>query len=136
MKSSTYFHINAKVLSDFQICISIPLMELRAHIHFLERKVYFLPEELIEKSFLLRSLITAKQNANIVQHYHSSTLPLTPEKFASSSPISKRPSNKSINFHIDNGRKSEHLSEVNKIKKVFLTTDNNQINPFHTTDLF
>ena len=111
-------------------------MELRAHIHFLESEVYFLPEELIEKSFLLRSLITTKQDANIVQHYHCSTLPLTPEKFASSRPISKKPSNKNIDFHIDNGRKSEHLSEVNKVKKVFFMTDNNQINPFHATDLF
>ena len=123
-------------MSDFQICISVPLMELRAHIHFLESEVYFLPEELIEKSFLLRSLITTKQDANIVQHYHCSTLPLTPEKFASSRPISKKPSNKNIDFHIDNGRKSEHLSEVNKVKKVFFTTDNTQINPFHATDLF
>ena len=57
--------------------------ELRAHIQTLKSKVYFLREELKEKSFLLRSLITDKQNANIC-----SKLPTTPEKSTSSSPIS------------------------------------------------
>ena len=36
-------------------------------------------------------------------------------------------SNRNIDFHIDNGSKIEHVSEVNKAKKVFFTTDNNQI---------
>ena len=55
--------------------VSDKITELRAHIQTLESEVYFLREELIEKSFLLRSLITAKQNAN-----NCSTLPTTPEK--------------------------------------------------------
>ena len=40
------------------------IMELSTHIQFLEREVYFLRGELKEKSFLLRSLITAKQNTS------------------------------------------------------------------------
>ena len=55
--------------------VSDKITELRAHIQTLESEVYFLREELIEKSFLLRSLITSKQNAN-----NCSTLPTTPEK--------------------------------------------------------
>ena len=30
-------------------------------------------------------------------------------------------------FYIDNDLKKEHILEVNKVKKVFFTTDNNQI---------
>ena len=50
-------------------------MELHVHIQTLENEVYFLREELKEKSFLLRSLITDKQNAS-----NCLTLPTTPEK--------------------------------------------------------
>ena len=45
------------------------------------------------------------------------TLPTTPEKSTSSSPISKTqtlPSNKNIDFHTDNGLKNGHISEVSK----------------------
>ena len=51
-------------------------------------------------------------------------------KFTSSSPITKKQAlttNKIIDFHIDNGSKNKHISEVNKVKKVFITTDNNQV---------
>ena len=51
------------------------ITELRDHIQTLEKEVYFLREKLKEKSFLLRSLITAKQNAK-----NSSLLPTTPKK--------------------------------------------------------
>ena len=84
------------------------ITELRAHIETLESEIYFLREELKEKSFLMRSLITDKQNANIC-----SKLPTTPEKSTSSSPISKKqilPSNKNIDFHINNGLRNEHIS--------------------------
>ena len=79
------------------------ITELRAHIQTLESEVYFLREELKEKSFLLRSLITDKHNANIC-----SKLPTTLEKPMSLSPISKKqtiPSNKNINFHTENDQK-------------------------------
>ena len=82
--------------------------ELRAYIQTLKSEVYFLREELKEKSFLLRSLITDKQNVNFC-----SKLPTTPEKSTSSSPISKKqilPSNKNIDFHINNGLRNEHIS--------------------------
>ena len=77
------------------------------------------------KSFLLMPLVTDKQNANIC-----SKLLTTPVKSTSSSPVSIKQtssSNKNIDFHIGNGLKNEHISEVNKVKKVFFTTDNNQI---------
>ena len=48
----------------------------------------------------------------------------------SSSPINKKQtlhSNKNIGFHTDNGLKKEHISEVNKLKNIFFTTDNNHI---------
>ena len=45
------------------------IMEIREHIQILESEVYFLQEELKEKSFLLKSLIIAKQNANNCSHY-------------------------------------------------------------------
>ena len=51
------------------------ITEFHAHIQTLESEVYFLREELKEKSFLLRSLITDKHNANIC-----SKLPTTLEK--------------------------------------------------------
>ena len=79
------------------------ITELRAHIQTLESEVYFLREELKEKSFLLRSLITDKHNANIC-----SKLPTTLEKPMSLSPISKKqtiPSNKNINFRTENDQK-------------------------------
>ena len=101
------------------------ITELGAHIQTLEIEVYFLREELKKKSFLLRSLISDKQNANICFK-----LPATPGKPMSSSPINKKeilPSNKNIDFHTGNGLKKEHILEVNKIKKVFFTTDNNHI---------
>ena len=50
-------------------------MELCAHIKTLESEVYFLREELKDKSILLKSLIAAKGNAN-----KSSSLPTTPEQ--------------------------------------------------------
>ena len=70
-------------------------------------------------------LVTDKQNANIC-----SKLLTTPVKSTSSSPVSIKQtssSNKNIDFHIDSSLKNEHISEVNKVKKVFFTTDNNQI---------
>ena len=99
--------------------------ELRAHIQTLESEVHFLREELKEKSVLLRSLIIDKQNANSCPK-----LPATPENSTSSTPITKKQvltTNKNIDFHIDNGLKNKHISEVNKVKKVLITTDNNQI---------
>ena len=51
------------------------ITELRVHIQTLESEVYFLREEIKVKSFLLRSLITDKHNANIC-----SKLPTTLEK--------------------------------------------------------
>ena len=50
-------------------------MELCAHIKTLESEVYFLREELKDKSILLKSLIAAKGNAN-----KFSSLPTTPEQ--------------------------------------------------------
>ena len=44
--------------------VSDMVTELRAHIQTLVSEVYFLREELKEKSVLLRSLIIDKQNAN------------------------------------------------------------------------
>ena len=88
------------------------IMKIRANIQTLHSEVYFLREELKEKSFLLRSLITAKQNAN-----NCSTLPTTLEKSTPSSSIINKqilPSNKNIDFHTGNGLKNEHISEVNK----------------------
>ena len=79
------------------------ITELHAHIQTLESEVYFLREELKEKSFLLRSLITDKHNTNIC-----SKLPTTLEKPMSLSPISINqtiPSNKNINFHTENDQK-------------------------------
>ena len=79
------------------------ITELHAHIQTLESEVYFLREELKEKSFLLRSLITDKHNAKIC-----SKLPTTLEKPMSLSPISLKqtiPSNKNINFHTENDQK-------------------------------
>ena len=109
------------------------IMELRAHIQTLENEVYFLQKEVEEKSFLLRSLITVKQNAN-----NCSSLPTTPEISKSSSPLSKKqtlPSNKNNDFHIDNnGLKNKHISDVNKVKKVFLSSDNKQIKDNKTED--
>ena len=99
------------------------IIELR--IQTPESGVSFLREELKMKSFLPMSLITDKQNAN-----SCSKLLTTPVKSTSSSPASIKQtlsSNKNIDFHIDNGLKNEHVSEVNKVKKVFFTTDKNQI---------
>ena len=99
------------------------IIELR--IQTPESGVSFLQEELKMKSFLPMSLITDKQNAN-----SCSKLLTTPVKSTSSSSVSIKQtlsSNKNIDFHIDNGLKNEHVSEVNKVKKVFFTTDNNQI---------
>ena len=71
-------------------------------------------------------LITAKQNVN-----NSLSLSSPPEKPTSSCTISKKqtlPSNGNIiEFHSDDGLKKEHISKVNKVKKVFVATDNNQI---------
>ena len=82
------------------------ITELHAHIQTLESEVYFLREELKEKSFLLRSLITDKHNAKIC-----SKLPTTLEKPMSLSPISLKqtiPSNKNINFHTENDKKKKN----------------------------
>ena len=52
------------------------------------------------------------------------------ENSTSSSPITKKQAlttNKIIDFHINNGLKNEHISEVKKVKKVFITIGNNQI---------
>ena len=86
------------------------ITELHAHIQTLESEVYFLREELKEKSFLLRSLITDKHNANIC-----SKLPTTLEKPMSLSPISKKqniPSNKNINFHAENDQKKTFQKQM------------------------
>ena len=102
------------------------ITELRSHFQTLESKVNFLREELKEKSVLLKSLIIDKQNANSCPK-----LPTTPEKSMVLSPITKKQTlttNKKIDFHTDNGLKNKHISEVNKVKKVFFTTDINQIN--------
>ena len=92
------------------------ITELHAHIQTLESEVYFLREELKEKSFLLRSLITDKHNTNTC-----SKLPTTLEKPMSLSPISTNqtiPSNKNINFHTENDQKKKHISDVNEINHV------------------
>ena len=99
-------------------------MELCAHIQALESEVYLLQEKLKDKSFLLRSLITAKQNANVC-----SALPTTPEKSMLLSPISEKQtsqSNKNIDFHIDNGLLTMAYRS-NNVKKVFLSSGNNHI---------
>ena len=107
--------------------------KLRASIQILEIEVYFLREELKEKSFLhssLMSLTIEKQNAKICPK-----LPTIPEKSTASSAISKKQaltSNINIDFHIDNDLKNEHNSEVNKVKKVFFTTDNANNDSSHT----
>ena len=75
---------------------------------------------------LLRLLITDKQNAN-----NYSSLPISPEKSTSSNTININhtlPSSSNIiDFCIDNDLIKEFISEVNKVKKVSLTTDNNEI---------
>lgn len=94
-------------------------MKLRAHIQTLEGEVYFLQEELKDKYFLLSSLITDKQDANIYWK-----LLTTFEKSTSLSKKQTLLSNRNIDFHVNNGLKNKHISEANKVKKVFFTTGN------------
>ena len=76
------------------------IKELRTHIQTLKSKVYFLQEELKEKSFLLTSLITVKENVNNVHHFQQKRK----QKIHANNDSSKTTTTKSKNSNSNNNK--------------------------------